>query len=106
MARRRQLALMPASPGAGGGASLGTLPGVVRALSSFNTAPDGAPSAQVGTRRLYGPGMVIDLPTSQDEVTQALVTMVEEDIAWPVLSKICKVLKWKMVDLESGRSFG
>ncbi len=90
----------------GGAAPLGSMRRVEELLSPFNTAPDGGPTGSMGTKRLYGPGMVIDLPTGQDEVTQALVTMVEEDIAWPVLSRLCKVLKWKMVDLESGRSFG
>jgi len=107
MAKRRQLALMSAGQSRDGGAApLGSLRRVKELLSPFNTAPDGAPTGQTGTHRLYGPGMVIDLPGSQDEVTQALVTMIEEDIAWPVLSRLCKALQWKMVDLESGRSFG
>ena len=107
MAKRRQLALMSATPSKGGAApSLGSFRRVKEQLANFNTAPDGAPSGQMGTHRLYGPGMVVDVPASQDEINQALVTIVEEDIAWPVLSKVCKALQWKMVDLESGRSFG
>jgi len=107
MAKRRQLALMSLSKSPEGGASpLGTMRQVEGLLAPFNTAPDGGPTGQMGTRRLHGPGMVVDLPSSQEQVTQALVTMIEEDIAWPVLSRMCKALQWKMVDLESGRSFG
>ncbi len=107
MAKRRQLALMSVvERREGGAAPLGSLRRVKELLAPFNTAPDGSPTGQMGTHRLYGPGMVVDLPSGHDEVMQALVTMVEEDIAWPVLSKLCKALQWKMVDLESGRSFG
>lgn len=104
MAKRRQIALMRAGQ-PGEMPPMGSVKQIIADLSRFNTAPDGGPTG-VGTYRLFGPGMVVELPTGSENVTQALVTMNEEDIAWPVLSRLCKELKWKMVDLETGRSFG
>ena len=106
MAKRRQLVLMPAPEASKSAPTLGPVRRVIEQVARFNTAPDSSPTGQMGTVRLYGPGMVIDLRANQDEVTQALVTMIEEDIAWPVPTRLCKALRWKMVDLESGRSFG
>lgn len=101
MAKSRQLALMKAgTPG-----PLGTFKEVRDALARFNTAPDGS-KASMGLHRLHAPGFVVEIPTAVEEIQQAMVTMNEEEIAWPVLQRICRELKWKMVDLESGRSFG
>jgi hypothetical protein len=107
MAKRRQLALMRSAPSGGSGvAPLGSLREVLEELSRYNTAPDGSPGDGMGLRRLYGPGMVLDVPASGEDVNQAMITITEEEMAWPVLSRICKELKWKMVDLETGRAFG
>lgn len=107
MAKRRQLALMRSPPAAGTGVSpLGNLRQVVEELARYNTAPDGSPGDGMGLSRLYGPGMVLDVPSNGESIAQAMVTITEEEIAWPVLSRICKELRWKMVDLETGRAFG
>ncbi len=97
---------MKAGLSPGQAAPIGTRREVRELLARFNTAPDGAASKGMGTERLYGPGMVIDLSTSTEDVNQALVSVNEDDIAWPVLLRICKDLRWKMIDLETGRSFG
>jgi predicted dinucleotide-binding enzyme len=55
---------------------------------------------------LHGPGMIVELATAQDPVQQAMVTVTDDDIAWPVLSRLCKAVGWKMVDVETGRMFG
>jgi hypothetical protein len=34
------------------------------------------------------------------------VTLIDEDTAWPVLMRLVKNLPWKLLDLETGRSFG
>jgi uncharacterized protein YbjT (DUF2867 family) len=103
MARaRRQLALT-CKPG--GAASLGTRREVFDALARFNTAPDGSPTGGA-TERLYGPGFTVELATSTDTIAQALLSLNDEDIAWPVLMRLCKELAWSMTDLESGRTFG
>ena len=104
MAKGRQIALMRAgSPGEM--VPMGTIKEVIGALARFNIAPDGSPPG-MGTARLFGPGLVLELPTGAGEAMQALVTMNEETMAWAVLSRVCRELKWKMVDLETGRSFG
>lgn len=114
MAKRRQVVLMrgpkaggsraaPAEPGAL--EPLGTIREVTAALAPYNTAPDGS-NRTGATEFLYGPGMVVELPLANPEVKQALVSMTEEEMALPVLMKLCKALGWRMVDLETGRAFG
>lgn len=87
--------------------SMGTVPEITKGLARFNTAPDGsARSASTGTVLLHGPGMIIELPTSTDEVMQAMATVRDDEFAWPVLSRICRELSWAMVDMNTGRRFG
>jgi hypothetical protein len=94
-------------PADGPAKPLGTLREVCERFSRYNTAPDGGKrSASAGTEVLHGPGMIVEVPTSTDTISQAMVTMLDDDIAWPVLLRLCRNLQWKMVDLESGRSFG
>lgn len=102
---KRQIVLTSGSDD-NGDASLGTLREVMAALAAFNTAPDGSVRTGAATAILYGPGMVVEAPTTADEIRQALVTLVEEDIAWPVLTRLCKARSWKMMDVQTGRSFG
>ncbi|MBX3381349.1 MAG: hypothetical protein KF805_14735 [Phycisphaeraceae bacterium] len=125
MAKKRQIVLMKGSltgvaalaagtratparqDGTQSGGPIGTISEVKEVLAHYNTAPDGSPrSASLGTEVLHGPGLIIELPTNQDEVTQALVTVIDDDIAWPVLSRLCKAAGWKMMDVETGRVFG
>jgi hypothetical protein len=96
--------LGPEGPGAA--APLGTLREVRERLANFNTSTDGAPGKGMGTEILYGPGMVVELPTSIEPVAQAIATVSDEEIAWPVLMRICKTLRWRLMDMESGRVFG
>jgi len=109
VAKKRQIVLMKAPPktarpGTPGG-PLGTAKEVREALARFNTGPDGS-ARQTGTEVLHGPGMVLEIPQNVDEVQQAMVTVLDDDIAWPVLSRVCRHLSWKMIDLETGMSFG
>ena len=85
-------------------ATLGTLQEIVEQLRPFNTAPDGSSPAGV----LYGPGIVVQLPMvgEDDAVNQLLVTLNDESAAWPVLERMCRALQWKMMDPQSGRTFG
>ncbi|MFU8827859.1 MAG: hypothetical protein ACNA8P_00315 [Phycisphaerales bacterium] len=85
--------------------SLGRLEEVVNLLKQFNCTSDGSPTA---TNVLYGPGVVLQLPMidRDDPVNQILVSLVEDSVAWPVLTRICRVLGWKMMDPSSGRTFG
>jgi len=109
LARKKQIVLIkPADPAARNTAAglkpLGSLKQVREALADFNTAPDGG-KARLGTEVLHGPGIVLEISTGQDEINQAMVTVLDDDIAWPVLSRICKSLGWKMMDIESGRIY-
>ena len=57
---------------------------------------------------LYGPGMVVEMPTMNSEPRQLMVTMTDDDFAFPVLRALCRDQRWTMLDPESGRrlSFG
>ncbi len=85
--------------------SLGTYAQVIESLSIYNTAPDGS---QENMGVLFGPGFTVQLPFvgPNDPVMQALVNLDEEDSAWLVLTRLCKRLNWKMLDPNSGRTFG
>ncbi len=92
---------------------LGTCREVVRTFESFNISPDGSGGEgwgeTYGMATLYGPGCVIELPHAGEpdgELTQAMVSVTDEEFAWPVLSRACKAGGWKLMDPESGRTFG
>jgi hypothetical protein len=85
---------------------LGSRKELAAKLACFNTAGDGGPPSAGGTELLYGPGMVIEVPTTTDLVAQAIASISDEDIALPVLMKMCKQLQWKLMDIETGRTFG
>lgn len=107
--KKRQLVfLKPKDPSdiSAGYAPLGSLREFEEALAPFNTAPDGSEGSSMGTRFLYGPGVVVEVPTGADVITQALVTVLDDDFALPVLMRICKTHKWKLQDTESGQMFG
>jgi len=102
--KRRQLVIMAEQAGAP--RPLGTRREVSAALACFNTAPDGALTSNSGTEFLYGPGMTIEIPTSTEQVNQAIANISDDEIALPVLMNMCKKLSWKLMDIESGRVFG
>ena len=85
-----------------------------------NIAPDGSgPSGPTATGwawgSFFGPGMVLEVPLTEEpdsnrgegpEIRQVLVTITDEDFAFPVLMRLCKQNQWQMMDAESGRTFG
>jgi hypothetical protein len=85
--------------------ALGRFVEVERMLRPFNIAPDGSPTA-MGV--LWGPGITIQMPMvdRDDPVMQLMVSLNDETIAWPVLERVCRVLKWKMMDPNTGAVFG
>jgi hypothetical protein len=97
----------PLLPGSGATAlsPLGSLREVHAHLAEFNTAPDGAPSRSAATQFLYGPGYSVEIATTEP-VMQGIITVTDDDIAMPVLFRLVRVLKWRMMDMESGRIFG
>lgn len=84
---------------------LGTVREIGSTMARFNIAPDGTPTT---SNVYYGPGVIAQLPFlgPDDPVQQVLVSLVEDDVAWPVLIRLCKAVGWKMMDPESGRTFG
>ena len=86
---------------------LGRYNEILEQLSGFNTGPDGS-SRPESFGVLYGPGLIVQMPMvgPDDLVMQVAISMNEEEIAWPVLMRICKELGWKMMDPSSGRTFG
>lgn len=92
-----------ATPGVSGG-PLGSSRSIKEAFAPFNTGSDGGTS-NPGLEMLYGPGLTVEMPLNQAEIQQAMVTVSDDDIAWPVLSKACRKLGWTMIDLETGRAF-
>ncbi len=106
MARKRRQLVIIGPEKAGSPTPLGSRRDFAAALANFNTGSDGGEASMTGTEFLYGPGMTVEVPTSMDLVTQAIATVSDEDVALPVLMKMCKVMQWKMMDIESGRMFG
>lgn len=84
---------------------LGSAKQITDALAPFNIAPDGDPLT-IGI--LFGPGLTIQLPMTGDNqpVQQVMAMLDEEDIAWPVIIRLCRRLNWKLMDPASGRIFG
>lgn len=85
---------------------LGSYDQVMDALKHFNTTPDGS-DAPEGFGVLYGPGLIAQMPMvgRSDPVMQVAISMTEEEIAWPVIMRICRQLGWMMMDPSSGRTF-
>jgi hypothetical protein len=69
----------------------------------------------MGTGVFHGPGMVLEVALTEDpasnrgagpDIRQVLVSLTDEDFAFPVLMRLCKNNGWQMMDPDSGRSFG
>ncbi len=78
---------------------LGSRDEILERLAGLNTAP-----AQAGEDVLYGPGIRIELPPG-DPVSQMLMTVVEEEIAWQVIMRLAKDMQWKLRDMATGREW-
>ncbi|MGQ0627165.1 MAG: hypothetical protein ACT4PL_03585 [Phycisphaerales bacterium] len=109
MAKARQIVLLKAVDprrSEDGLPALGTIRTVTECLARYNTAPDGAPAKGGGIALLFGPGLIVEMPTGNDDVVQLMVTMTDEDFSFPVLQRVCREQQWTMMDPESGRRFG
>ena len=78
-------------------APLGSRKEITSQLGPYNTAPE-TDDGDI----LYGPGIRIELPPS-DPVTQMLMTVTEEEIAWLVIMRLAKGMNWKLLDPATGR---
>jgi hypothetical protein len=94
---RQYVILSRDEPTGNGLAPLGSREDIVDRLRAFHTAPESD-----GEDILYGPGIRIELPPGKS-VTQMLMTIIEEEIAWHVIMPLVKNLKWKLLDPVTGR---
>ncbi len=103
----------------GGLEPLGTLRAVTKALGNYNIAPDTSGphgyGERMGVALFFGPGLVAEAQLPDDpssnrgegpEIVQILVSATDEDFAFPVLMRLCREQKWKMLDPDSGRTLG
>ena len=86
--------------GENGLASIGSRTEIIRELASFNTGPE-----RDGGDILFGPGVIIQLPPGQDDVTQMILSISEEDIGWQVVERLATRFGWRLLDTVSGREW-
>lgn len=79
-------------------AIIGSRASVQKSLSALNTHAESAQASDI----LYGPGVEFQLAPNQDPIVQMMLVLSDEDIAWQVVERIGRQLKWKFVDLNSG----
>ena len=79
--------------------AMGSRREIIEQLGSRNTAAE-----TEGGNTLYGPGIRLDLTPDEDPITQMLLLVVDEDIAWDVIARIARDFKWQLLDPISGRS--
>ena len=48
----------------------------------------------------------VELPAGVSEVSQVMLTLLDDDFAWPVIMRMCRTRGWSLMDPESGRTFG
>jgi hypothetical protein len=97
----------PAEDDGEGMPPMGNVTEVQNSLSRYNIAPDGA-SRKDGlgnTFMLYGPGMFVEIFAEEQRspVKQLMVTMTDQDFAFPVLTRLAREQKWTLLDPESGQ---
>jgi hypothetical protein len=87
--------------------AIGDMDEVLDMLSHFNTAPDGGKAGEgteaLGLIRAYGPGMYMEMMANEGEVRQIMVTMTDDDFAFPVLMRICRANHLTMLDTNTGQ---
>ena len=114
VARSRQVIVIktadPTDDVEGGGLPpLGTLAEVSDVLQHFNISTDGAPPKKEtisGAVVMHGPGLYLECIAPggpRSEINQMMVTMTDDDFAFPVLSRLCRTNKWTLMDPESGQ---
>lgn len=102
MGSRQLVILSNEPPPSGGGmAALGSRREIVERLSTLNVSPD-----HDGGDFLYGPGFVIELPPDGAPITQMLLSINEDEIAWHVIMRMVRELDWKMLDPTTGQELG
>ncbi|MDA1007424.1 MAG: hypothetical protein O2800_00270 [Planctomycetota bacterium] len=70
-------------------------------FATINTYPE-----SVGSDQLFAPGVTMELPSTDLEPTQILMSIDDEDIAWPYIMRLVKTIPVRILDVESGRELG
>ncbi len=96
-----QFVILARGSGNGQLAAIGSRREIIDRLACRNTMAD-----REGGDVLYGPGITIQLPPSVDPITQMLMSINEEEIAWQVIRRLVRELDWKLLDPETGRELG
>jgi hypothetical protein len=78
---------------------LGSRAEILDALAARNTGPE-----VDGGDTLFGPGIRLEIRADEDPVTQIVLDIVDEDIAWDVIEGMAKAFKWSLLDLASGNT--
>ncbi len=99
MAELRQFVLLSQAPQTEDGLPPLATRGQLQALlAPLNTALD-----RPGSDTFHGPGVELAMMSGEDPVRQVLLSVNDEEIAWPVIPRIAVALKCKVRDLETGR---
>jgi len=78
--------------------ALGTREDILASLASYNTMPE-----KEGDDLLWGPGICIELPPTEDNVQQMLLHLVEEEIAWFPIVRLARQFNWSVTNIETGQ---
>lgn len=87
---------------------MGSLEDLLELLAPFNTAPDRpiqrqALEANLGSAFLHGPGLVVEIPAASAPIVQVLITVDDDEWAWPVLMRIRRATGWSFLDPNTGQ---
>lgn len=81
----------------GGLVPMGARKDIIAQLGTMNTTAE-----QPGEDVLYGPGIYLAMAPGEDPLMQMILSIVEEEIAWLVVSRMARTLNWKIIDGETG----
>lgn len=98
MSSPQQFVILSAETSTRGMAVIGARSDLLRDLARYNCAPEAE-----GKSTLWGPGITIELPPEQDDVTQMLMTITEDEIAWLTIVRLVRAFGWKLLDPSTGR---
>jgi len=99
LAKRQLVITGPAPDDPDDAPTLGSRHETLVTLSRFNIWPE-----MEGGEFLYGPGLTMQMTPGAEEINQMLVAVLDEDIAWAVLTRLCTTTHWQLLDLDSGRT--
>jgi hypothetical protein len=71
-------------------------------LAAMNIAPQSPDDLDA----LHGPGVRLEFTPGEDPVSQVLLEIVDDDIAWAVIERLRRAIPVRIVDPISGRELG